>query len=288
MERRYRLKSTGNGSFGIRQSYTCAAILVLVAASAWGQAIGPMTANDSLKYQISATITNYCPVEKTVNLHPLLFDFHNNSCQESRHVSELKTPTLPQGPLYRNVRIAGYHFIDWSDGHSSPNSRSEAKIEISKTAATITASGSLGKASCSQGASGKTVVEETFWQASIVPEVTLLEDEQQQPLPVTVEVIPPQTTANLTFSSTCSSEREPSVQYSVTAFVNGLAQSAIYTSPLLTASKPAAEKDATLGSLGMGSAVIHANWSPQTSGNSGLAITISTVGNQEPANPPAP
>lgn len=244
--------------------------------------------NSSLKYQVKATITYYCPVAKTVSLHPLLFDFHNNSCQESRHVSEIKTPTLPQGPLYRNVRIAGYHFIDWSDDHSSPNSRNEAKIEISKTAATITASGSLGKASCSKGASGKTVVEETFWQASIVPEVTLLEDEQQQQTPVAAEIVPPQTTANLTFSSTCSSEREPSVQYSVMAFVNGLAQSAIYTSPLLTAGNAATGKDATLGSIGMGSALIHANWNPQTSGKSELTVTISPASNQEPAQAPAP
>jgi hypothetical protein len=265
-----------------------AAVLVLVAPYARGQAVSPRTASASLKYQISATITNYCPVEKTVNLHPLLFDFHNNSCLDSRRVSELKTPTLPQGPLYRNVRIAGYHFIDWSEGHSSPNSRNEAKIEISKTAGTVTAAGSLGKASCSKAASGKSVVEETFWQASIVPEVTLLEDEQQQPPPVTSEIVPPQTTAELTFSSTCPSEREPSVQYSVTPVVNGMAQAAIYTSPLLTASKPATEKDATLGSLGMGSALIHAKWSPQTSSTSELTVTIPPAGNQEPARAPAP
>jgi|SRR5208283_2399442 len=249
-------------------------LVLTVPAPAQEKSDGTRAANNPVRYQISATITHYCPIEKTVNLHPLVFDFHNNSCQESRRVSELKTPTLPQGPLYRNVRVAGYHFNDWSEGQPSPHSRNEAKIEISKTAATVTATGSLGKASCSKGSAGNTAVEETLWQAKVVPEVKLLEDEQRQPPPVTAEIVPPQSAAEITFSSTCASDREPSVQYSVTPLVDGVAQAEIYTSPLLTAAKGAIEKNGILGS-----ASIHARWSPQTSGESKLTVTISAAAN---------
>jgi hypothetical protein len=263
-------------------------VLVAVVAPAAGQLAdrekAAASASGSVKYRISATVTEYCPVEKTVTLHPLLFDVHNNSCENPRRVSDLRTPTLPNGPLYRDVRISGYHFADWKEGQPSPNTRNEAKMQISKTTATLTASGTLGKASCGKSATGKATVEETVWQASIVPEVTLLEDERQ-PQEITAEIVPPQTSANLTFASTCASDRQPSVQYSVTLFVNGIAQDSIYTSPLLTAG-PAATEPADKGAA-RGSALVQARLTSQTSGRSVLTVTIFEAG-KEPAQAPAP
>ncbi len=190
-----------------------------------------IAANRALKYQIQAKMTDYCPVEKTVILHPLLFDFHNNSCQNPKRVSELKTPTLPHGPFYRDVRISGYHFADWKEDQPSPKSRNEAKIEISKTAATVTASGTLGKAFCGKGATGNASVEETVWQASIVPEVTLLEYEPRQQ-EVAAEIVPPQSTAVLKLSAICDSGRPQWLQYTVTPIVNGIAQTSTYVGEL--------------------------------------------------------
>jgi hypothetical protein len=271
-------------SFELRFLLPWMAVLVAVAPPAAGQLPDREKASGSVKYQISATVTEYCPVEKTVTLHPLLFDVHNNSCENPRRVSDLRTPTLPNGPLYRDVRISGYHFADWKEGQPSPNTRNEAKMQISKTTATLTASGTLGKASCGKSATGKATVEETVWQASIVPEVTLLEDEPRQQ-EVAAEIVPPEASANLTFASTCASDRQPTVQYSVTPFVNGVAQDSIYTSPLLTAG-PAATEPADKGAA-LGSALVHAHLTPQTSGRSALTVTISEAG-KEPAQAPAP
>jgi len=270
--------------FVVKLGHYLAAGLIALTASAVAQEDSGATSS-SLTYRVSATITYYCPVEKTLNLHELIFDFHNDSCQDSRQVAERKTPTLPYGPLYRNVRISGYHWIDWGEGHPSPYSRHDAKIEITKTATTLSASGSLAKASCSQSASGKGVVEDSFWQAKAVPEVTLLDEEQHPQLPVEAEIVPPQSSAVLKFPAGCSGDREPALQYAVTPLLNGVAQAAMYTSPLLTAGKSATEKDAALGATS-----IHARWSPQTSGeNSGeseLTVTISGSGKKQPA--PAP
>src|SRR6266853_898716 len=114
-------------------------LLLLMAASA--QAQSSSDPSGSLQYRISATLTDSCPVQKTVNVHPLRFDFHNASCQSRKHVSERKLPTLPQSPRSKNVRIAGYHFSDWSDGLLSTNTRNAEHIGLSFTAATLTASG---------------------------------------------------------------------------------------------------------------------------------------------------
>ena len=134
-------------------------------------------------------------------------------------------------------------------------------------------SGTLGKASCSKGSSGDAPAEDTFWQARVVPEVKLLEDEQHQQPPAEAEVVPPQTTAVLPTSASCSGDRAPAVQYTVTPVINGVAQSEIYTSPLLSASKNGVNSDAKLGS-----ASIHASWNTESSGKSELTVTISEAG----------
>jgi hypothetical protein len=253
-----------------------AGVLLAMAAPAVGQgkdqekASAAATANSSLKYQVRATVTDYCPVERSLNLHQVLFDFHNASCQDRRHAVDRKTPTLPNGPRFRNVRIAGYHFITWSEGHSSPNTRNAANVELSKTTTTLSASGWLEKASCSKDPSGNAIVDDTFWQARVVPEVQFVEDVEHQEAPVTVDIVPPQTTAVLTLSGSCADERAESLQYSVTAIVNGVAQSSIYTSPVLAASKTGIESDATLGS-----ASIRSHWSPQSlKGKTELSLTL--------------
>lgn len=270
-------------SFELRFLLPLVAVLVVVVSPAAGQLPDQeragAAASGPVKYQISATITDYCPVEKIVILHALLFDFHNNSCQNPRRVSELKTPTLPNGPLYRDVRISGYHFADWKEGQPSPNTRNEVKVEISKTAATLTASGMLGKASCSKSATGNAAVEETVWRASIVPEVTLLEDEQR-PQDLAAEIVPPQTTAVLKLSATCESDRPQSLQYTVTPILNGVAQASIYTGEL-QANKKANEN-------GTDGASIHALWSSlPAKGESELSVTVANGKSvKEPANSP--
>jgi hypothetical protein len=231
-------------------------------------------ANSSLKYQVCATVTDYCAVARALPLHQVLFDLHNASCQERRQVIERKTPTLPKGPLYRNVGIAGYHLIDWTEGHPSPRTRNTAKIEISRTATTLAASGWLEKASCSKGPSGEVLVEDTFWQARVVPEVQFVEDVEHQEPPVTVDLVPPKTTAVLRLSALCADDREESLQYSVTPIVDGVAQSSIYTSPVLRAGKAGIESDASLGAVS-----IHSYWSPQSlKGKTELRLTILQFG----------
>jgi len=258
-----------------------AAVLIAAAPSAVGQLLGQdkaeasAVASSSVKYRVSATLTEYCPAERSLNLHQVIFDFHNASCQDRRHVVERKTPTLPNGPRFRNVRIAGYHFIDWTEAHSSPSTRNAANVELSKTATTVSAAGWLGKASCREGPSGKTVVDDTFWQARVVPEVKFIEDVEHQEPPVTVDIVPPKTSTVLTLSASCAGDREESLQYSVVLFVNGAVQSSIYTSPVLRARKTGIESAAPVGS-----ASIHSRWSPKSlkgkteKGKTELSLTI--------------
>ncbi|MFZ1006664.1 MAG: hypothetical protein WAN65_07505 [Candidatus Sulfotelmatobacter sp.] len=272
-------------SFELRFLLLWVAVLVAVVPPAAGQLPDQekagAAASGSAKYQISATVTDYCPVEKTVTLHFLLFDFHNNSCQNPRRVSDLRTPTLPYGPLYRDVRISGYHFADWKEGQPSPNARNEVRMEISKAASTLTASGTLGKASCGKSATGKSIVEETIWQASIVPEVTLLEYERRQQ-EVAAEIVPPQTTAVLNFSAGCDSDHPQSLEYTVTPIGNGVAQASIYTGEL--------QADKRANESGDSAASIHALWSSlPAKGESELSVSVvDRKSGMEPANSPAP
>jgi hypothetical protein len=286
--------------FELRLLLHWAAVLIAMAAPATGQVKGEekagssSAANNSVKYQVRATVTSYCPVARALPLHEVLFDFHNPSCQERRQVTERKTPTLPKGPFYRNVRIAGYHFLDWAAGHSSPNTRNTANVELTKTATTLSASGWLGQASCNKGSSGHIVVEDTFWQARVVPEVRFVEDVERHGPPATADIVPPKTTAVLTLSASCDG-RDESLQYSVTPIVNGVAEPAIYTSPVLAANQAGVENDVTVDSLSLKS-----HWGPQSStgkrtrGKSELSLTIVPSGGQsgaetkEPAHVPAP
>ncbi len=248
------------------------ALLIALAAPLTAQEkTAGAAANGPLQYRVSATVTSYCPVERALTLHEVTFNFHNASCQQRSQVAERKTPTLPQSPLYRDVRISGYHFVDWSEGHPSPNSRQAAKIEISKTATTLSASGWLEPASCSKGPSGDNVVEDSFWRAKVVPEVKLLEEEQHLEPPVVAEIIAPKSSAVMTLHASCSGDREPSLQYSVTPIVNGAPQASIYTSPVLIVSKTGTENDAAAGA-----ASIHSHWSPSSLTNqSEFTVTIS-------------
>jgi hypothetical protein len=270
----------------VRWFLPTAALLVGAAAPALGQLRDQATAVTSaasspVEYRISATLTDYCAVERSLPLHYLAFDFHNASCQSGSQVSETKTPTLPRGPFYRDVHIAGYRWVDWSEGHSSPSARHTASVEISKTAITLSASGWLGPASCSKASSGDgpVLVEDTFWQAKLVPEVQFIEDVEHQEQPVTAELVAPETTAVLTLSAGCADARDQSLQYSVTPVVNGVAGPSTYTSPVQKAGKAAIESDATLEG-----ASIHARWNSKTSGdNNELTLTIVQSGAQAEA-----
>ncbi len=240
-------------------------------------------ADSSLKYQISATLTDYCPVERTLPLHEVMFDFHNKSCRAGSHVAERKTPTLPNGPLYTNVHIAGYHLIDWSEGHPSPNTRNTAKVEFSKTATTLSASGWLDKATCTKKPAGDVqakdvLAEDTFWQARVVPEVQLIEDVQQQEPAVMADVVPPQTAAVLKLSAACTSDRPQSLQYTVTQIVNGVAQGSVYTGEL--------QADKKVNDGEMDGVSIHTLWSASPAkGASELSVTIvDRKSVKEPAN----
>ncbi|HXC42612.1 MAG TPA: hypothetical protein VNY51_03705 [Candidatus Dormibacteraeota bacterium] len=260
------------------------AILIVTAMVAAAQQNDVNAAADSsLKYQISATLTDYCPVERTLPLHEVMFDFHNKSCSARRHVAERKTPTLPNGPLYTNVHIAGYQLIDWSEGHPSPSTRNTAKVEISKTATTLSAAGWLEKATCTEGSKGDVLAEDTFWQAKVVPEVQLIEDVEQEETAVIAELVPPQTTAVLQLSATCGSDRPQQLRYSVAPIVDGVAQAPVYNDELK------AHETAHESGLDGGAASIHSQWSSLPSkGASELSITINGKGVKEPANSPAP
>jgi hypothetical protein len=274
-------------SFKLRWLLRVAAISILAVMVAAAQQNDEKAAADpSLKYQISATLTDFCRVERTLPLHEVIFDFHNKSCRARSHVAERKTPTLPNGPLYTNVHIAGYHLIDWSEGHASPNTRNTAKVEFSKTATTLSAAGWLDKATCTKKPAGDVLadvlVEDTFWQARVVPEVQLIEDLQQQEPAVTADLIPPQTTVVLKLSAACESDRPQSLQYTVTPIVNGIPQTSMYTGEL-QADKKANESE-------MDGVSIHTLWSSSSAkGASELSASIvDRKSVKEPANSPAP
>lgn len=246
--------------------------LLLLLMVGWAQAQSASAPNSSLHYRISATLTDSCPVQKTVNVHPLRFDFHNASCQSRKHVSERKVPTLPQSPRSKNVRIAGYHFSDWSDGLLSPNTRNAENIDLTFTSATLTASGWLGKALCSAKPSGKPVVEDSFWQSSVVPEVQFEDDSEHSEEPVSAEVVPPQEIAVLTLPVACADPTQM-LQYSVTPVVDGVAQDSIYTSPQLAIQKSAAENGTTSGNVS-----ISGGWSAVfAEGRSELKVTVKST-----------
>lgn len=262
--------------------------IVTVMVAAAQQSDEKAAADASLKYQISAALTDYCPVERTLPLHEVMFDFHNKSCSARRHVAERKTPTLPNGPLYTNVHIAGYQLIDWSEGHPSPSTRNTAKVEISKTATTLSAAGWLEKATCTKKPAGDVqakdvLAEDTFWQARVVPEVQLIEDVQQQEPAVTADLVPPQTTAVLKLSAAaCASDRPQLLEYTVTPIINGVTQASIYTGELKAGEK--ANENGTDG------ASIHALWNAlPAKGASEFSVTIvDRKSVKEPANSLAP
>jgi hypothetical protein len=272
-----------NDGLRLRWLLQVAAISIVTAMVAAAQQNGEKAADTSLKYQISATLTDYCPVERTLPLHEVMFDFHNKSCGKRSQVHELKTPTLPNGPLYTNVHLAGYHLINWSEGRPSPNTRNTAKVEISKAATTLSASGWLEKATCTNGPKGDVLAEDTFWQAKLVPEVQFMEDVEQQEPAVLAELVPPQTTLVMKLSASCDSDREQSLQYKVTPIVNGVAQPSSYISEL-----KAGEKSVDGGTDG--SISVRSRWSTLSAkGESELSITIAAgKAVKEPANSPAP
>jgi len=276
--------------FQLRPIFCRAVVLAVLGARASGQVGDPgqagtvLASGSPLRYQISATVTDYCPVQRLVNLHQVMFDLHNASCQDRRHVTERKVPTLPNGPRYKDVRIAGYHFIDWSDGHSSPDTRNTANIEVNRTATSLSASGWLGKASCNAGPSGKTLVQDTFWQAKLVPEVQFVEGEEHTATPVIAEIVPPQVTAIEKLPASCV-DQEQTLQYSVTPILDGVAQSSIYTSPRLASKKTGVENDGTLDGMS-----IHSHWSaPSAQGETELRVTILQSGSESvrPTHAPA-
>jgi hypothetical protein len=274
--------------FELRFLLPWVAVLVAVVPPAAGQLLDQektgAVASGSVKYQISATLTDYCPVERTIPLHEVKFEFHNKSCSARSNVAERKTPTLPNGPLYTNVHISGYHLIDWSDGHPSPSTRNAGKIEFSKTATTLSASGWLEKATCTKDdPKGDVLAEDTFWQAKVVPEVQLIEDVPQEETAVIAELDPPQTTAVLQLSANCDSDRPQQLQYSVAPIVDGVAQAPIYKDELK------AHETAHESRLDEGAASIHSKWSSLPSkGASELSITITGKSVKEPADSPAP
>jgi len=227
------------------------------------------------KYQLSATLTYYCTVRRTQDLHPVLFDFHNASCAERQQVVDHKLPTLPKSPRYRDVRIAGYHLADWSEGQPSPHTQNRAQIEVSKTATTISASGWLEKASCSKGLSGENLVQETLWQAAVVPEVQFIEDEGHEE-PATEAVIDAHRRASsvLALHSSCADAHELSLQYSVAPMTEDTAAAPVYTSPVLNADQSGHDEYVNGDSLS-----IRTRWSHRSAkGDTILRITISRPG----------
>lgn len=200
------------------------------------------------------------------------FDFHNDSCQGKRKVSDQKLPTLPNSPRLSDVRISGYHFVEWSDGQASPRSGKPTHIEITYTTTTLSASGWLEKASCRKSPSGNELVQETFWQAAVVPEVRFVEDEEhEEPVEKIVDASLPKTATVLTLSSSCTAPREQSLQYSVAPVRDGAAQIPVYTSPVLNADKAGFDNYTTPDSVH-----IQAQVRPHFSrGKTQLSLTIS-------------
>jgi hypothetical protein len=260
-------------SFALRFLLRWVAVLVAVVPSAAGQMQDQEkagAASGSVKYQISATLTDYCRVERNLPLHEVKFDFHNKSCGKRSQVHERKTPTLPKSPLYTNVHLTGYHLIDWSEGHPSPSTRNTGKVKISTAATTLSALGWLDKATCTNGPKGDVLTEDTFWQAKVVPEVQFMEDTEQQEPAVLAELVPPQATVVMKLSASCESDREQRLEYTVTPIMNGVAQPSFRTATLKAGEKAvASEMD--------GAVSIHAEWSSLAAKGaaSELSITIS-------------
>jgi len=238
------------GRSGIPLPFLLVNVCLLVAQNSTQ---APGTSQSVAKFRVQATLSYTCTVPRSIDIHPVYFDFHNDSCQQRHRVSDRKIPTLPKGPRFTNIRISGYHFIDTKDGQPSPYQNNQSSITISKTDATITASGWLEKASCQQGPSGPKLLHQTAWQAALVPEVHLVEQVEQE-LPA--EIVIADGGNNLGFSMDCPNAGLQSLQYSIYSLQDS--HNPLYTSPSLAADKPGSDVFTTLSGISLKTA-----WSGQ-------------------------
>ena len=226
-------------------------------------------------YKVDAIITYTCsqqPPDR--NLPAVTFDFHNNSCEDRHNVGDTKTPVLPSGGniVPGSAFISGWHYVNWPDGHSSPNTRNQTSVSPSFTSTTVSAAGWLDTASCGNIGPIHHFFNDTFWQAAIVPECRLtLLAEQTATGTIKVPAALPTTIANINLPTICNEPGPHSFSYVVTPIVNGVANPPLYSSPVRTESEKGVHDSVILGPV-----TIAASWNPQPiNGFSQVALTIS-------------
>jgi hypothetical protein len=231
----------------------------------------------ALSYQVTAQVTYYTATPENVNLQSVSFDFHNASCEDRHNLpGDTRTPQLPSGPRISDAQITGYHFANWPDGHASPNTRNQSSIAVTTTATTVSAAGWLDTASCVQEGfivHVARLLHDTFWQAVVVPEARYTEEKETSvsSAPVTAVAVLPETTAILTFPTASAEAGVKSFSYSVVPVVNGVAQKALYQSPVVSGNERGVDDAVSLGPVS-----ITAHWNPQpVNGMTQVTVKIS-------------
>jgi hypothetical protein len=227
-----------------------------------------------LQYKVSGQVNYKCSGEQNVNLATVAFDYHNSSCEDRHNVGpNTNTPQLPSGPNMSDAKIVGYQFVNWPDGHPSPNTRDQSSIQVSTTSTTVSASGWLDTASCTcVPIAGCKLNHDTFWQAAVVPEARYTQDNDiTEPVQAdTVPVSDPTTSTILSFSTSCSEQGVKNMQYTVVPLVNGVVQSPLYTSPFVSGDEKGVSDTQVLGPV-----QLSATWNPQAvAGRTQMQVSV--------------
>lgn len=230
-----------------------------------------------LKYKTTGQVSYKCTRQQNENLATVTFDFHNSSCEDRHNIGpDPRTPQLTSGPDIKNAQIVGFHFVNWPDGHSSPNTRNQSNVQVSTGTTTVSAAGWLDTASCVCGPLvGCKLLHDTFWQAAVVPEERFDAATGTTEPEVTdvVDAAVPTTASVLSFNSSCSEQGVRNMKYSVVPIVNGQAQQPIYESPFINGSEKGVFDKQTLGAL-----ELNATWNPQpVGGKTQMQVTITNA-----------
>lgn len=226
-------------------------------------------------YKVDTKVAYACSLEQNQNLPYVTFDFHNNSCEDRHNVGDTKTPQLPNVANMQpgSAKIVGWHYVNWPDGHASPNTRNQSSVGVSFTATTVSAGGWIDTATCIKGPFGIAHLNhDTFWQAAVVPETryTVL-NEQTATGTDTLQATLPTTIANINVPTSCNMQGPHSFSYTVTPIVNGVVDSPIYSSPVRTEDEKGVHDVVALGPVS-----IAASWNPQpVGGMSQVSVSVS-------------
>ena len=219
------------------------------------------------KYKFTAKTSYLCHTNPTINLPAITLHFDNRACESAQNVTDTRTPALPTGAGITEPAIVGFHFA------GGPSAVNVTHIGVTYTGTTITAAGSLDTATCVNTPFSHSLVHDTHWDATVVPEVRYEQavEHDETGGPVLVDVSLPTTSVNVPIPSVCFEPGAKTFSYMVMPVINGVEQIALYTSPNQTGSEHGVSDQANLGGL-----TINGQWNPNpVAGVSQVALTVS-------------